>query len=56
MSNYVISGDKTGKTYGVYEVKNGEVLPPVEREPIIKGIATLEEASKIVANLKMKKK
>jgi len=41
---YIIAGDKTGKTYGVYLVKEGEILPPKERPAISIGHQSLKEA------------
>lgn len=50
---YLISGDGSGKTYGIYEVKKGEILPPSDREPIVKGIGSFKEAQKIVAKYEL---
>lgn len=53
-NKYFISGDMTGKTYGIYEVKQGEVLPPIDREPVVNGLETIKACKKWIAEKEKK--
>lgn len=47
---YMISGDGTGKTYGIYKINDGEVLPSVNCKPVVKGMSTFKDCQKWIAN------
>jgi len=48
---YVISGDGTGRTYGIYKVLSGVFVFPIDRDLVEGGLKNLTAARKRVKEL-----